>query len=137
METLGKLLFGWVLSAVIVVGPYLALRYGVPWLIETQFDIGAGLDTEEAGYRFAMLVHRHYWWVFIVYMLIAGLVTPSYDREEMGLFGTFVDNPLSYQDDFNRTMFTLMLLLAPGKVVWVTLHTTFVEIRDRLSWSSV
>lgn len=135
MATFGKLLFGWVLSAVIVVGPYLALRYGVPWLIESQLDIGAGLDTEEAGYRFAMMVHRHYWWVFIVYMLIAGIVTPSYDREEMGLFGTFVDNPFSFQDDYNRTMFTLMILLAPGKVVWVTLHTTFVEIRDALSWT--
>jgi hypothetical protein len=134
MQTLGKVLLGWVLSAGVVALPYVALRYGVPWLIETQLDIGAGVDVKDLAFRWELLVYRHYWWVLIVYLLAAGIITPRYDREEMGLFGTFVDNPFSYQDDYNRAMFGVMVVLTPGKIVWLTLHTTFVEIRDRLPW---
>ena len=130
MNILFKLLFGWILSAIVIVGPYAALKWGLPWAVENHLDVG--FDTEQPVQRLVALVDYNYWWVCLVYIILAGLITPSYDRENMGLFGTFVDNPFSYEDDVNRTMFAVMILLAPGKVVWVTAHTTFVEIRDAL-----
>jgi hypothetical protein len=136
MATLGKLAFGWALSCAVIFGPYLVLRFGAPWIVETYLSQGQ-IDLTDAVYNFIVALNRHYWWVFALYIVLAGLITPSYDRENMGLFGTFVDNPFSFHDDYNRAMFTLMILLAPGKIVWVTAHTTFVEIRDHLSWKSV
>ena len=132
----GKLAVVWALSLAVLLIPYFALRFGAPWIVGSYRSDGR-IVVACAVYRFVVALNIHYWWVFAAYVILAAVITPNYDRENMGLFGTFIDNPFSFQDDYNRTMFTLMILLAPGKIVAHTLHYTFVEIRDHLSWRSV
>jgi len=120
-----KVGFLWVLSALIVGGPFFALWYGVPEL----FDIGIG-GAEGAVDRWHNALLTHYWWVMLVYLILAAAVTLSYDRDNLGLFGSpFLDNPLSWTDDYNRSMRTLFFLLAPGKLVYMTCVFTFRTLR--------
>jgi hypothetical protein len=67
-----------------------------------------------------------------VYVVIAGLVTPEYDPDNLGLFGSrHIDNPFSMEDDRNRTMRTLATLLLPGKCVWFAGAGTVHALRNR------
>jgi len=115
------------LSLLILVGPYLAIRFGAPFFWPPPPEAA-----EQFEYILA-LVDLNYWWIALVYVGISALITPSYDPDKRGLFGNpFINNPLSLEDDYHRFMWKLALLLYPGKVVWFTLQFTFYTVYDRV-----
>lgn len=122
---LWKIAVLWLLAPVIIVGPYFALRYGLPEL----FDIGfSGADEVHA--RFVAALNGWYWIIMGFYLAAAGLFTPTYDPDNVGWLGGMIDNPFSFQDDFERMKRTLLFLLLPGKVVWMALKLTWARLRS-------
>lgn len=114
-----QVLLLWVAAIVIVVGPYLGLMYGIPELL----DVGPEAFDDASG-RLVTLVRYNYWWVMGAYILISVVFTPTYDRENIGFFGGFMDNPFSLQDDWERQKRTWQFLLLPGKTVWAAFVAT-------------
>lgn len=110
----------WILAIAIFVGPYIALRLGIPHML----DIGPEVFDDAAGRLIANL-NVHYWWVMAAYVFLAAVFTPTYDRDKVGLFGGFVDNPFSFEDDYHRHMRALAFFLLPGKVVAAALISTW------------
>ena len=55
--------------------------------------------------------------------------TPSYDPNNMGLWGTYIDNPFSWEDDWNRGMQTLAVILLPGKAAGAAVGATLAASR--------
>lgn len=51
------------------------------------------------------------------YCLIAYLVRPAPDMDNLGIFGLLIDNPLQISDDYNRLLLGLALLLWPGRFI--------------------
>lgn len=90
-------LLGLVFSGLLIVGPYWALLHYVP-------EVPAW-------------VHLLYWLTMTAYLFFSITVTPSYDTSNMGLFGTTIDNPFSWEDDMNRWGLTLAIAFLPGKAV--------------------
>lgn len=117
------LLLLWVAAVAVVVGPYFALRYGLPEL----FDIGLP-GGDEAHARYLDALNSWYAFVMATYLASAGLFTPTYDPDNVGWFGGMIDNPFSFQDDFERMKRTLLIVLLPGKVFWVALKLTWERI---------
>lgn len=91
------IVLGLVFSVGLIVGPYVALTQNFPDL---------------PGW-----IHLTYWLTMVTYLFFAATVTPSYDTSNMGLFGTTIDNPFSWEDDMNRAGMTMAVLLLPGKAV--------------------
>lgn len=124
---LAWLAWHWTLSLVILIGPYLAIRFGLPLVWEPP------PGGQESFEYFLALVDLNYWWIAIVYVGVSALITPQYDPDKRGLFGSpFIDNPLSLEDDYHRFMWKLAMVLFPGKVVWFTLQETFYTVRERV-----
>ena len=121
---LWKLLLLWVAAAIVVVGPYFALRYGLPSL----FDIGLR-GADEAYAKYLAALNGWYGIIMAFYLAAAGLFTPTYDPNNVGWFGGMVDNPFSYQDDFERTKRTVLFLLLPGKLFWAAVKLTWYRLR--------
>ena len=117
----GKLAAYWTGALIVVFGPYIALRIGVPLAIAQA----PGLEDHIAMDRVMTMINMHYWWIMALYVTIAALITPSVDRDNMGLGGTWIDNPFSFDDDYNRAMFKLAIFLLPGKVVWIAIRNTY------------
>lgn len=115
-----KLALAWPASVAFVLGPYLAMTHGFPLLAEQQ-NWGF-LHVTSQG--MAEKLNPYYWIAAAVYVALAALVTPSVDVEDLGLWGTFINNPFSYEDDYNRLMLKIAALLAPGKLIWFTLWGT-------------
>ena len=116
-----KLCFWWVVSIVVVIGPYLLVRYALTAWLRTRGDIAADI-ADSIGPFFDV----HYWWMIGTYLIIAGALSPKPMSDHYGLFGMpTVDNPLTLEDDFNRSMVTLQVLLIPGKIVWQTVGQTW------------
>jgi hypothetical protein len=114
-----KVLLLWIVAIVIVVGPYLALMFGIPELM----DVGpAAFD--EAADRILALVRFNYWWVLAIYLFISVVFTPTYDSDRVGFFGGFIDNPFSFEDDWERQKRAWLFMLLPGKTVWVAIVMT-------------
>lgn len=114
----------WVLAVAVVAGPYFGLRFGLPAL----FDIGlSGAAAAHAKYLAAL--NGWYPIVMAIYLAAAGLFTPTYDPDNVGWFGGFLDNPFSLQDDWERTKRTWLFLLLPGKTFWVALKLTWYRVR--------
>lgn len=115
-----KLPIFWLLSLLIVFGPLAAICLGLP------------LGAERAGWDFVDVTPEElaanltpgYWIAMLVYVLVAGNVRMGVDTENLGLFGTWMDNPFSYEDDANRFMLRLAVVLYPGKIVWFTVAGT-------------
>lgn len=119
-----KMLLYWALSIAVVIGPYFAILYGVPALFEEALG-NLGSTGEGAVERLRLGLNTHYWWVMLVYLIAAGLITPRWDPDNLGLFGSpWIDNPFSFEDDYNRTMRNVALFLFPGKLVWFTVECT-------------
>jgi hypothetical protein len=115
-----KLPIFWALTFLICLGPYLGIVHGIPWLVEQQgWDI-AELTPETLRQK----INPGYWFVLLVYVVIAALLNIGVDFENLGLFGTTRDNPFSLEDDRNRTLLKLAMFLAPGKIVAFTLIGT-------------
>lgn len=110
----------WLLSAVVVLGPYFGLRFGVPYML----DVGTNAF-DEATSRFIAVLNVHYWWVIALYIFLSGVFTPNVRREDMGWFGGWVDNPFSWEDDWERQKFGFAVMFAPGKTVWAAAIMTY------------
>jgi len=121
---LWKLPLLWIGAAIVVVGPYLALRYGLPSL----FDIGLR-GADEAYAKYMAVLNGWYGIIMAFYLAAAGLFTPTYDPNNVGWFGGMVDNPFSFQDDFERTKRTLLFVLLPGKLFWAAVKLTWYRLR--------
>ena len=118
----------WPIALLVVFGPYLAIVHGIPWLVQSQGWEFIAATSESL----AASLNPGYWIVMAIYVVIAGLVTPEYDPENLGLFGSrHIDNPFSMQDDQNRAMRKLSLLLLPGKCVWFAGVGTLQAFRNR------
>jgi hypothetical protein len=104
----------WALAALVCFGPYVALRLGIPALL----DIGPQAF-DDATDRLMAILNVHYWWVMAIYVFLCGVFSPTYDPDKVGLFGGLVDNPLSWEDDFERQKRAWAFFLLPGKSVWM------------------
>lgn len=121
---LWKIALLWLVAIAVIAGPYVALRFWLPGL----FDIGLR-GADEAYARYLAALNGWYGLVMAGYLAAAGLFTPTYDPNNVGLFGGLMDNPFSFQDDWERTKRTFLMLLLPGKVVWVAVKLTWQRIR--------
>ncbi|MCA9432381.1 MAG: hypothetical protein KC940_17850 [Candidatus Omnitrophica bacterium] len=126
-----KLIFLWAAALIIVLGPYLAIVHGLPWLVQEKGWTFANADPN----KLSAALNPHYWIVLLVYLTVSFFFVPSYDSENLGLFGTRRDNPFSMEDDYNRTLQTVYQLLLPGKLVCAAgLYT--LAVAKRLTSSS-
>ena len=114
-----QLLLLWPTAVAIVIGPYFALMFGIPALM----DVGVA-EIDNASDRILTLIRYNYWWVIAVYVFISVVFTPTYDPEATGFFGGFMDNPFSFRDDWERQKRTWFFLLLPGKTVWAAFVVT-------------
>lgn len=120
-----RLMLWWVASLAVILGPYLLLRYALPMWLDDQ-----GTHAVQAGEKLAAMLDTHYWWMIGGYLLISFTVSPRPISDYYGLFGSpTIDNPFTWEDNYNRTMATLAILLFPGKVVWHTIEQTFYLLR--------
>ncbi len=103
--TLIKLLVSWLLGTAFVLGPYIAIRYLFP-------ERGNWVDPV-------------YWLGMACYVFIAATVSPNVDRSNLGVGGTAIDNPFTFDDDWNRKLLMLAIALLPGKMVWFALRLTW------------
>ncbi|MFW6059590.1 MAG: hypothetical protein ACODAQ_05380 [Phycisphaeraceae bacterium] len=124
-RTAMTLTFWWIVSFIIVLGPYLLLRFGVPALLVDEGQLAA-----DAGQKLAGVLDRHYWWIIGLYLLISFSVSPQPMSDYYGMFGMpTINNPFTYEDNYNRTMVGLAIVLMPGKVVWQTTTQTFLALK--------
>ncbi len=107
-----KLIVGWVFSLVLVVGPWAAAMIWWPGGVPGWFHV---------AYPMAMFI----------YIAAAATMTPDYDSTNLGWAGGLIDNPFSFEDDFNRFGLGLTILLIPGKVVCWTLAVTWALLFGR------
>lgn len=121
IRTILKLPIFWALSALVVFGPWIAIVYGIPALAEQQ----GWTYIEATPQSLAADLNPVYWYVMAAYLALASLVKGAIQFDNLGLFGTMIDNPFSFEDDWNRSMLTLGLLLLPGKLVVFTVAGTF------------
>ena len=99
-----KLALAWLFSVALVLGPYTAMLVYVPTV--------------------EFWMHLTYWLVMFIYLAAAATTTPSYDSSNMGIAGTTIDNPLSFEDDMNRAGLFFAIILIPGKVfAWAVVAT--------------
>lgn len=124
--SLGRLGLYWVLAVLVVLGPYLALRIGVPMLLDTGVQAFA-----EASDRFVGALNVHYWWVAAAYVFLSAAFSPTYDHDKLGWFGGYIDNPFSWQDDWERQKRTWAAILLPGKVVVAAITLTWKTATSR------
>lgn len=103
------LLLGWAFSFLLLAGPYVALLTAFP--------------------RMPAWAHVVYWICAAMYVAAAAVETPDFDPNEMGLFGTMIDNPFSFEDDINRAKLKLTIFLFPGKIVWATIEGSWRRLR--------
>lgn len=110
-KSLLGLALGLVFSLTLLLGPHVAIVTLVPdyqpWMLAT------------------------YWMCMVIYLMASYCIEVSPDTSNMGLGGTMIDNPFSYEDDHNRAMMKIALFVWPGKVVWWTLGRTVRAIRGQ------
>ncbi len=58
--------------------------------------------------------------VVTVYSAISYLISPKPDYSNMGWLCGAIDNPFKISDDINRTIFWVMILLVPGRLISTT-----------------
>ena len=104
-----KLMFAWVVGLALVIGPYVALLIywpsAPPW------------------------IHIAYWLGMAVYLMAAATTTPEVDTDNLGWAGGLIDNPFSFQDDFNRKVLFFTIALIPGKIACYAIAATYRLIR--------
>lgn len=117
----------WVVSAALVVAPYLLIVH-IPSLFSGADP--AIFDAEAATARMVAALNPMYWVIVGTYVAIcATFQSPDVDFNDLGWFGGLVNNPFSYSDDINRQKFVLLLMMMPGKIIVVTLTATYRLIR--------
>ncbi len=117
----------WIVSAALVVVPYLLLVH-IPSLFSGADP--AIFDAEAATARMVKALNPMYWVIVGTYVAIcATFQSPDVDWNDMGWLGGLVNNPFAYSDNINRQKFVLLLMMMPGKIIVVTLTATYRLIR--------
>lgn len=116
-----RLALYWLASILVVLGPFFAILFAV-----RHFTADAAEPLQNAGDAFIAGLYVHYWWVMLIYLLLALLLTPSYDPGNLGIFGgRITHNPAVTPDQhYNRLMYRVNFWLIPGRTVWITLRAT-------------
>ncbi len=118
-----KLLALWVLSIIIISGPYFLLMQ-IPFFFSSADP--RLFNPAEASAKMMQLLNPGYWIFMGIYIALCGLVKPpDVDRKHLGWFGGLVDNPFTFSDDINRLKFRLLLLMIPGKMILITANATW------------
>ncbi len=116
----------WILTVLVVAGPYFGIRY-------LLVEMGEFVATEDALAK----LNFHYGWILLGYLAVCWSVTPEYDRNNLGIFGGHPNsryNPAwTPEQHANRFMRTLSGLLMPGKIVVATVATTWRLLRKAKS----
>lgn len=123
-----KLGLFWLMTLIILIGPF----FGLLWAADqTLVDLPGGLSGLDE--RFVDGLYRHYWWVMLVYLAVCWTFTPSFDRENMGIFGAgYHGNPaVTREHHANRLLYSLHTWLVPGKIVLATVAATWQLLRGR------
>ncbi|MEX2672752.1 MAG: hypothetical protein WD294_11655 [Phycisphaeraceae bacterium] len=118
----------WLITPVILVGPYVGLRWGV---LTLQQEFGAATEAME---RWLADLNAYYCWVMGAYLLVSVMISPGYDRENMGIFGrglTKFNWAVTSEQQHNRMMHNVATVLLPGKVVVATVLATWDVLRGR------
>lgn len=124
----GKVIGLWVVSVALVIVPYMLLLK-IPSLFGGADP--AIFDAEAATARMADMLNPTYWIIAFTYILICATFNPpTVDWQNMGLFGTTINNPFTYSDNINRKKALILLLMLPGTIVVLTLKATYRVIRD-------
>lgn len=110
------ILCGWVFALMLVVGPYVCLLVAFP--------------------NMPAWVHGVYWLLMVAYLVFANTSEFDYDETNMGLFGTTINNPFTFEDDLNRMGFALSVLSVPGRIAWGTVECTWRLLRGRRGGAS-
>lgn len=108
-KSLFQLALGLTFSLAILLGPHVAMLVYLP-------DVSFGILFT-------------YWALMVTYLMAAYVINVTPDTSNLGIGGTRIDNPFSFEDDQNRAMLKLALFLWPGKVVWWTLGRSWQAIR--------
>lgn len=103
------LTLGLIFSLAFVLGPFIALMVFVP-------DVQPWIPIT-------------YWLFMVIYLLASATINVTPDTDNLGIGGTMINNPFSFEDDHNRAMLKVALFLWPGKVVCWTLGRTYSAIR--------
>jgi hypothetical protein len=104
----------WVFALGLVFGPYFGLLWLRDWLeMERGWTFLLSAEALREG------LNPAYWIVTAVYLALAGTFAPKADLENLGWMGVpGVNNPFSYEDDVNRRLLMLALVLMPGHLAW-------------------
>ena len=62
-----------------------------------------------------------------LYLGVCYYFMPEPDMNELGLFGSMIDNPFSYTDDINRAKLWLKIVMLPGNLLAIPFATIFKE----------
>ena len=117
-----KLALSWTASLVITLGPFLVIVFGLPALIDR---IGLSNHSDATPAKLSADLTPIYWIILVVYLGLANILSPKFDPDNLGLFGgPWIDNPFTFEDDYNRVLMFFAIVLAPGKFVWFTIHRT-------------
>lgn len=116
----------WVLTVVILIGPWVGLHYLFEYL---SMEVGGMAQIEEMTDDLAAGLNRHYWWVMLLYILLCWSIRlPGYDPGNLGMFGSHPgrSNPaITSEQHYNRFMNTIHLFLMPGQIVATTVTVTW------------
>jgi hypothetical protein len=100
-----KLALAWIFSLAVLIGPYAALLHAFPAL--------------------PVWAHVCYWLAMLMYVAFAADHQPDYDESNLGIGGTMIDNPFSFEDDLNRLGLAIAVAMLPGKVIWWSMAMTW------------
>lgn len=126
-----KLMALWGVSIAMIIVPYLLL-VKIPSLFGGADP--AIFDAEAATTRMVDALNPKYWIIAATYILICATFNPpTVDWNNMGLFGTIINNPFTYSDNINRKKFVILMLMMPGTIVVVTIKATYRFALDAVS----
>lgn len=107
----GNLLVLWIVALILVVGPWLGANFWVDELIPA-----ASLDKFNAWY----------WPVVAIYLLVCYAWHPGFiGSGKMGIMGMRFDDPTTYEDDVNRQIEGILIVMIPGKTVGYAIYSTW------------
>jgi MFS family permease len=109
-----ELVVCWILTLLFVGSPYAAIWYFAQDRVPLSFFT------------------KGYWVGWGVYLLLAFVLSPRPDMENIGWLGGLIVRPFDFDQYWNRYKLRLALLLAPGKIVIAALLETLRLLAARL-----
>ena len=105
--------------------------FGLPGLIG---HFAPGIQSNATPDKLADSLTPGYWIFLATYLGLASIFSPKCDTENLGMFGIpWLNNPFTYQDNVNRSLLLIVILLAPGHFFWFTARGTVGLIKRAVS----